>query len=156
MRGSCRRNSNQKCRLLRLGRSRLAVPKETSIAGSFHHRSSRTPELPLKVGQPGVIRQSLRAHGRPVAAAIVGTLDQETANASGTPFSKDDLLLAAKGRHAVINARSEPGVVSSPRLGSEPCGATADRGVPALRRDRDLARADQDQMRAAGFGAANA
>ena len=53
-----------------------------------------TGEQRLYIGQPDVIGPSVRAHGRRVAASIVGAIDQEAANAGGSRFSKSDFLLA--------------------------------------------------------------
>jgi hypothetical protein len=54
----------------------------------------------LYVGQPDVIRPSVGAHGRRVAALVVRAIDQETANAKGAHLSEGDVLLAGEGRHA--------------------------------------------------------
>jgi hypothetical protein len=54
-----------------------------------------------------VIRPSVRVHGRRVAAMKIGTVDQETANASGAHLSEGDLL-AGEGGHVAIEARSRP------------------------------------------------
>jgi hypothetical protein len=45
------------------------------------------------IGQPYIIGPSIAADRRVMAAPEIGTVDQETANASGAHFSEGDLLL---------------------------------------------------------------
>jgi hypothetical protein len=54
----------------------------------------------LDVGEPDIIGPPVAADRRPMAAVIVAAIDQETANATGAHFAKDDLLGAAA--HAAI------------------------------------------------------
>ena len=51
-------------------------------------------ESRLDVGQPNIIRPSVAADRGPMAAMVVGAIDQETANATGSHFSEGDLLWA--------------------------------------------------------------
>jgi hypothetical protein len=57
----------------------------------------------LEIGQPDVIRPSVGADRCVVAATIIGTVDQETANASGAHFGEGDFLLSrGEGGHAPL------------------------------------------------------
>jgi hypothetical protein len=46
----------------------------------------------LQIGQPDVIRPTVRAQGRPVAAVIIRTVNQETAHAGAAHFGEGNLL----------------------------------------------------------------
>ena len=52
-------------------------------------------ECPLDIGKPDLIRPSVGAEPGPMAALIVGAINQETAQARGPHFPEDDFLLAA-------------------------------------------------------------
>jgi hypothetical protein len=54
-------------------------------------------ESPLDVGQPDVIRPPVAADRGPMAAPVIGAIDQETANATCAHFSERDLLMAGEG-----------------------------------------------------------
>jgi hypothetical protein len=58
-------------------------------------------EARFNVGQPNVIWSSVAADGRPVATPIIGTIDQETANAGGSHLCEGDLLAGGRG-HAPL------------------------------------------------------
>src|SRR5258706_10992117 len=51
-------------------------------------------ELRLQIGQPDVIGPSVAADRRPMAAVIVGAIDQQAANAGGSHLSEANFLLA--------------------------------------------------------------
>jgi hypothetical protein len=53
----------------------------------------------LDIGQPNIIRPSVAADRGPVAALVIGAIDQETANVTGSHFSKSDL---PSGGHAPL------------------------------------------------------
>jgi hypothetical protein len=63
--------------------------------------ASLADETRLEIGQSDVIGPSIAADRCVVAAAIIGTVDQEAANASGAHFSEGDLL-AGQGGHALL------------------------------------------------------
>jgi len=50
----------------------------------------------LNVGKSDIIRPSVAADRRPMAALVIRAIDQQAANATGTHFSKSDFL-AGKG-----------------------------------------------------------
>jgi hypothetical protein len=70
-------------------RAHIRAAPATSLAG----------EPGLDVRQPNVIRPSIAADRRVVAAMIIGAIDQEIADASGAHFSEGDLLAAKDGIH---------------------------------------------------------
>jgi hypothetical protein len=63
--------------------------------------TSLTGKPQLEIGQTDVIRPPIAADRCVVAAAIIGTIDQETANASSAHFCEGDLL-AGEGGHAPL------------------------------------------------------
>jgi hypothetical protein len=65
-------------------RADIRTPLTAGLAG----------EAWFNVWQPNVIRPSVAADRGPVAAMVVGAIDQETANAGGSHFSEGDLLFA--------------------------------------------------------------
>jgi hypothetical protein len=109
--------------------SGLLLPVEIRANVSAPLAACLASEPGLQIGQPNIIGPSVAADGCPMAAVIIGAIDQETANAGGAHFSEDDLLLAAKGRHAGMKARPERGVQSLYSLGLACSRSTADRGV---------------------------
>jgi hypothetical protein len=62
----------------------------TNFMGSAYH------------GQPDIIRPSVAADRDRVAAPMIGAIDQETANATGSHFSEGDLLGTGEGGHALF------------------------------------------------------
>ena len=65
-----------------------------------------------------VIRPFVRAHGRPMATAIIRTVDPKSANARGSHLAKGDLFLAGKAcRHQSPVRRGESNLLC--RLGLE-------------------------------------
>jgi hypothetical protein len=69
----------------------VGAPLATDLAGKPR----------LDIGQPDVIRSSIAADCRRMAAPVVRAIDQETANASGAHLSEGDLL-AGEGGHAPL------------------------------------------------------
>jgi hypothetical protein len=73
-----------------------------------------TGETRLQIGQADIIGPLIATDCRVVAAAIIGAIDQETANASGAHFREGDLLAVAwrlatgEGGHAVIKSARLP------------------------------------------------
>ena len=59
--------------------------------------ASLAGESRLQIGQPDIIGPSIAADRCVVAAMIIGTVDQETANASGAHFCEGDLLASRFG-----------------------------------------------------------
>jgi hypothetical protein len=110
------------------GPSGLLFPIEIGTDVGASLAAAPTDEPWLQIGQPDVIGPSVRAHGRPVAAAIIGTVNQETAHASGAHLSEGDLLLAGEGGHAPLKrGRTLETIVLSRLTGNE-----AGRGRAAL------------------------
>jgi hypothetical protein len=83
-------------------RAGLHVPIEIRPDIGAAPAASLTGKPRLNIGQPDVIRPSIAADRCVVAAMIIGTVDQETANASGAHFSEGDFLLPwGGGGHAL-------------------------------------------------------
>jgi hypothetical protein len=66
----------------------------------------------LEIGKPDVIRPSIAADRCVVAAAKIGAVDQETANASGAHFPEADFVRAGDGGHGTMKTRP-------PRFGNQ-------------------------------------
>jgi hypothetical protein len=61
--------------------------------------TSFADETRLEIGKADVIRPSIAADRCVVAAAKIGAIDQETANASGAHFPEADFVRAGDGGH---------------------------------------------------------
>jgi hypothetical protein len=59
----------------------------------------------FEIGEPDIIRPSVAVDCRPMAAAKIRAINQETANASGAHLGEGDLLVGSFG-HAAIEART--------------------------------------------------
>jgi hypothetical protein len=70
-------------------RSDVGTPPAATLAG----------EPGFDVREPDIIAPSVAADRRPMAALIIGAIDQETANAAGTHFSEGDFLAGEGGGH---------------------------------------------------------
>ena len=58
------------------------------------------------VREPDIIGPSVATDRRPMAAVIVGAIDQEAANASGAHFGEGDLLRAGDGHAPLKRSRT--------------------------------------------------
>jgi hypothetical protein len=77
-------------------------PRHRNPAYRAAPAASLTDEQRFKIGNPDVIRPSIAADRCVVTAMIIGTIDQEAANASGAHFCEGDFLRAGEGGHAPL------------------------------------------------------
>jgi hypothetical protein len=84
----------------------LLVPIEIRPDVGALGAASPTNQFPFKVGQPDMTGPAVAADRGPMAAFVVGAIDQEAANARCSHFREGDFLLAAL---FVIAAAGESG-----------------------------------------------
>jgi hypothetical protein len=72
------------------------LPIEVGPDISAAPAASLADETRLDIGKTDVIRPSIAVDRRHVTTAIIGAIDQETANASGAHFCEGDFLRAGE------------------------------------------------------------
>jgi hypothetical protein len=98
-------------------RDGLPLPMEVrpDIGASFAARVA--DEATFDIGEPDVIRPSVRADRDGVAAAIVLAIDQQTAHASVAHLSEGDFLRTGEGGHALLKRGVDRFTRERPRWG---------------------------------------
>jgi hypothetical protein len=81
----------------------IGFPMEIGADIGTFPSASLAGEARLDIGQPDFIRPVVPADGRPVATPIIGTIDQETANAGGSHLCEGDLVLAGGRGHGSVH-----------------------------------------------------
>jgi hypothetical protein len=82
------------------------MPVRSDVGTSPAAGLAREPGFDVR--EPDIIGPSVAADRRPMAAAIIGAIDQEAANAPGAHFSECDFLAGGIGHCALVGlSRSE-------------------------------------------------
>jgi hypothetical protein len=100
------------------------MPRPNASPAGHLHRAGYNPgrRIALDIRQPSAIWPTVAADPCPMAALVIGAVDQEAAHASGAHLGEGDFLAGEGGVHAYIEALRE-GEGNRPRYwGRSPAG----------------------------------